>query len=98
MPVSLIPGVSFQSRAEQVGHPVQPLPDVRRADAVCSQYQRPDGVTERRHVCANSIEPSAMVMQSRRSHDPVGKSVRTPNVTPLNRDNERSLKLASDNF
>jgi len=29
-----------------VGHEVQPLAEVRRADAVCAQYDRPDRVVE----------------------------------------------------
>jgi len=41
-----------------VGHPEQSLSDVRRADAVCSQYNRPAGVTFRFQVCRYSIEPT----------------------------------------
>jgi hypothetical protein len=57
MPVSLIPGVSFQSRAEQVRHPVQPLPPVRRSDARSAQIGSPDGISQVFHVKANSGEP-----------------------------------------
>lgn len=46
------------SFARGVGHEVKPLPDVRCADAVCSQYRCPDGVTFGFHVCRNKIEPS----------------------------------------
>lgn len=41
-----------------VGHPIQPLSDVRRARAVCAQYRSPDGVTFSLQVCTNSIEPA----------------------------------------
>jgi len=41
-----------------VGHPVQPLPDVRCPDAVCAQYHRPAGVAFRFQVSAYSIEPA----------------------------------------
>ncbi len=34
-----------------VGHPVEPLPEVRGADAVCAQNNRPDGVTFCLQVC-----------------------------------------------
>jgi hypothetical protein len=38
--------------------PVQPPPDVRRADAVCAQYNRPAGVALFFQVCEYSIEPT----------------------------------------
>jgi hypothetical protein len=41
-----------------VRHPVQPLPDVRRTDAVCAQYNRPAGVAFIFQVCRYSIEPT----------------------------------------
>lgn len=41
-----------------VGHEPQPLPEVRRADAVCAQYDRPDGVVFALHVCLNKIKPA----------------------------------------
>lgn len=37
--------------------PVQSLPLVGSADAVCAQNTRPDGVVRRFQVCRNSIEP-----------------------------------------
>jgi hypothetical protein len=40
-----------------VGHPVQSLSDVRRADAVCAQYRRPEGVAFSFHISLYSIEP-----------------------------------------
>ena len=51
-------GVPFAGFATGVGHPVQSLSDVRRADAVCSQYNRPAGVTFCFQVCEYSIEPT----------------------------------------
>jgi hypothetical protein len=40
-----------------VCHEEQPLPDVRRADAVCAQHSLPDGVTLRFQVCRHMVEP-----------------------------------------
>jgi hypothetical protein len=48
----------FQSLADVVGHPVQPLSDMRRPDAVCAQYRRPAGVTFSFQVSEYSIEPA----------------------------------------
>jgi hypothetical protein len=42
--------VRFITCASGVGHPPQPLSDVRRADAVCAQYNRPAGVAFRFQV------------------------------------------------
>jgi hypothetical protein len=39
------------------GHPVKPLPDVRRTDTASWQYGRPDGVTNSLQVIAYSVEP-----------------------------------------
>jgi hypothetical protein len=50
--------LDFQSRADAVGHPPQPLPDVRRADAVCAQYRRPAGVAFAFQVSKYKIEPA----------------------------------------
>ncbi len=50
--------LAFIAWASGVGHPVQPLPDVRRADAVCAQYDRPAGVAFSLQVCEYSIEPT----------------------------------------
>ena len=47
-----------ESPAAGVGHPVEPLSDVRCADAVCSQYGRPAGVAFAFQVCRYSIEPA----------------------------------------
>jgi hypothetical protein len=41
-----------------VSHPVKPLSDVRRADAVCAQYTMPDGVAFSLQVCTYSVEPA----------------------------------------
>jgi len=46
------------SFAAGVGHPKQSLSLVRRADAVCAQNNRPDGVAFGFHVCRYSIEPT----------------------------------------
>jgi hypothetical protein len=40
-----------------VGHPVESLPDVRSADAVCADNRRPDGVTFHFQVCRNKVDP-----------------------------------------
>ena len=53
-----MPGESFQSRAEAVGHPEQPLTEVRSTDAVCAQYDMPKGVAFSFHVSTYSIEPT----------------------------------------
>ena len=39
-------------------HEPEPLPDVRRPDAVCAQYRRPAGVAFSFQVCENSVEPT----------------------------------------
>ena len=59
IPVVFAPLFPKQSLAWGVGHPVNPLPDVRRADAVCAKYRRPAGVTFSFQVCEYSIEPPA---------------------------------------
>jgi len=46
------------SRAWHVGHPEEPLPDVRCPDAVCAQYTMPNGVALAFQVCLYSIEPA----------------------------------------
>jgi len=61
-PVSLIPGVSFQSRAEAGGHPVQPLPPVGRADARSAQIGSPAGISQVFQVKANSGEPFTAIL------------------------------------
>ena len=53
-----MPGESFQSRAEAVGHPEQSLTEVRGTDAVCAQYDMPEGVAFSFHVSTYSIEPT----------------------------------------
>jgi len=50
--------LAFIAWASGVGHPVHPLSDMRRADAVCAQYDRPAGVAFAFQVCEYSIEPS----------------------------------------
>jgi hypothetical protein len=57
----LMPGVSFQSRAEVVGHPVQPLSPVGRADARSAQIGSPAGISQVFHVKTNSGEPFAAI-------------------------------------
>ena len=57
------PGFSFDSFAFGVCHgvfrdPIQSLATMGRADAVCAQYARPDGVAFCFHVCVYSIEPT----------------------------------------
>jgi len=42
----------------QVGNEVQPLPDVGRTRAVCSQYRLRNGVLFRFHVSTNKVEPA----------------------------------------
>jgi hypothetical protein len=53
------------SDAFGVGHPIESLSDVRRANAVCAQNTSPEGVTRRLQVCAYSIEPHPAVIASR---------------------------------
>lgn len=45
-----------------VGHPVQPLSDVRRADARSAQISRPEGVCLCFQVSVNKVEPSEAVL------------------------------------
>jgi hypothetical protein len=40
-----------------VGHPVESLSDVRRADAVCAQYGVPAGVAFCFQVALNKVDP-----------------------------------------
>src|SRR6185312_2896721 len=53
----LLLALLFQSRAAAVGHPVEPLSDVRSTDAVCTQYAVPQGVAFCFHVCLNKVDP-----------------------------------------
>ncbi len=64
-PLSVRPNTCFRSPLSApplgvrgVGTEVQPLPDVRGADAVCSQYRRRNGVAFRFQVSANKVEPA----------------------------------------
>jgi hypothetical protein len=54
---SHVESVSFCGPAFGVGHPVQPLPDVRSADARSAEIDRPEGVSRRLHVSPNKVEP-----------------------------------------
>jgi hypothetical protein len=47
----------LQSLAAGVGHPVQPLPPVRRSDARSAQIGSPAGISQVFQVSANSGEP-----------------------------------------
>jgi hypothetical protein len=40
-----------------VGHPVKPLPDMRRADATSRKTNRPHGVAFTLQVCRHNVEP-----------------------------------------
>jgi hypothetical protein len=44
-----------------VGHPIQPLPDVRRADAASRGIERPAGVVRTFQVSEYTVEPSETV-------------------------------------
>ncbi len=57
-----MPGVSFQSRAEGVTHPIKSLPDVRRTDARSTEITRPNGVVRSFQVSEYSIEPCKSVI------------------------------------
>ena len=50
-----------------VGHPlsnkVESLPDVRRADAVCAQNGKPEGVTRCFHVSSYNVDPGSRVIR-----------------------------------
>jgi hypothetical protein len=48
----------FQSRAEAVGHEVEPLTDVRSADARRAQIERCAGVVRCFQVIVNQVPPS----------------------------------------
>jgi hypothetical protein len=54
-------GQSVESNTCGVGHPIQSLPDVRRADARSAGIDRPDGVILAFQVSANMVEPSKCV-------------------------------------
>jgi hypothetical protein len=60
-----MPGVSFQSRAEAVTHPLcdeeESLSDVRGADARSAEIDRPDGVARTFQTSVYSVEPSEAV-------------------------------------
>jgi hypothetical protein len=45
-----------------VGHPVDPVPEVRRTDPRSRQYRRPEGVTNSFHVSLYKVEPSPAVL------------------------------------
>lgn len=57
-----MPGVSFQSRAAGVTHPVEPVSDVRRTDARTRERDRPDGVTHGFQVIAYKVDPRICVL------------------------------------
>ena len=57
-----MPGVSFQSRADGVTHPVESLSDVRRTEARSAGINRPDGVARSFHVSTYKVEPSKPVL------------------------------------
>ena len=57
-----MPGVSFQSRADGVTHPVQSLSDVRRAEARSAGIDCPAGVARSFQVSRYKVEPSEAVL------------------------------------
>jgi hypothetical protein len=61
MPVVDIPGESFQSRAEAVGHPVIPGSDVGRAEARSAGFRNPEGISRCVQVSRYKVEPSIAV-------------------------------------
>ena len=56
-----MPGVSFQSRADGVTHPVESLSDVRRTEARSAGIDRPECVARTFHVSLYKVEPSESV-------------------------------------
>jgi hypothetical protein len=52
----------IESRVLGVGHPEQPLADVRRADARSRKISSPDGVALRLQVSVYSGEPAVSVI------------------------------------
>ena len=59
-----MPGVSFQSLADGVTHPIKSLPDVRRTDPRSTEIERCKGVAAIFHVSPYSIEPSVSIRRS----------------------------------
>ena len=57
-----MPGVSFQSRADGVTHPVESLSDVRRTEARSAGINAPPGVTRSFQVSEYKVEPSKSVL------------------------------------
>jgi hypothetical protein len=53
----------LQTLASGVGHPDQPLPDVRRADARSAQIGGPDGISHCFQVSAYSGEPFTSILR-----------------------------------
>jgi hypothetical protein len=49
--------------ASGVGHPVEPLPDMRSAEARSAGICRPEGVARRFHVRRYKVEPSKAVFR-----------------------------------
>jgi hypothetical protein len=75
-----MPGVSFQSRADAVGHPVQPLSPVGRADARSAQIGSPAGISQSFQVKANSGEPFTSILarnllSKHRCRSPLGDEI-----------------------
>ena len=57
-----MPGVSFQSRAAGVTHPVKSVSDVRRTDARRRERDRPEGVTQGFQVSVYKVDPRVSVL------------------------------------
>ena len=51
-------GSPFEGSETGVGHPIQPLPDVRRAETASRGTKRPDGVACIFQVSRHKVEPS----------------------------------------
>jgi hypothetical protein len=62
VPSVAIPAESFQSRLAGVGHPEEPLTDMRRADARSRQIGTPAGISKSFQIMANSGEPFAAIL------------------------------------
>lgn len=67
-----MPGVSFQSRAEAVGHDEDALASVGRSEVVSTHHERPSGVARLLQISDDAVGPESSESRHVLSDDPMG--------------------------